>query len=257
MNGEGDQLVRPVGQKTLGEVENEWDKIAPYRQEQLANGEDLSFKYVLMPVVFELLEGCNLDSVLDLGCGVGNLSKELSATSTQVVGVDMSSHSIEIAKVNCVGHTNTVFHATTAEDFAERWDGPRFTVVVANMTLMTCLNLDTFVNAAARLIVRNGCLIATITHPWFWPHYWEYAEAEWFNYNEEIVLEGRFRTSAEITDYITSHVHRPISSYLNSLSMMGFQLDRLIEPCPGKHIQELFPESWHFPRFLALRARLT
>ena len=247
--------IRPSAPKSPADIGNEWDKIASVRQRQLANGEDLSFTHVLIPSVFGLLRTCDLNNVIDLGCGTGELTGQIASMASKVVGVDISSGSIEIARRKYRRSTNVSFYYDSVEDFARKWTGPRFTTAVANMTLMDCMNLMSFVEATASLIDRHGILVATITHPWFWPFYWDYHDADWFDYHKEVVLEGPFRTSSEVTDLITTHVHRPFSFYMETLSRAGFVVDRIHEPLPSEHIQDLFPERWKFPRFLALRAR--
>ena len=247
-------LARPVTAKSRDLISAEWDRIAQLRHRQITEGKDISFNHVLKPTILKLLEGCDLGGVLDLGCGTGELTSEIARISGHVTGVELSSFSIEIAEETCSGLSNTSLVSCPVEDFAERWDGPRFETAVANMTLMTCLNLDSFVDAVTKLVAPNGHFVATITHPWFWPMYWGYAEAEWFNYQEEIVIEAPFRVSAEVTDCVTTHVHRSLSAYQNTLAQAGFLIDRFLEPYPDEDVHCLYPERWKFPRFLAFRA---
>ena len=246
--------IKPSASKTLADISNEWDQIASVRQGQLTNREDLSFTHVLAPSVFGLLEGCNLDNVIDLGCGTGELTGQIASKASTVVGVDVSLTSIEIARTNCSRSTNVRFYHDSVEDFARKWIGDRFTTAVASMTLMDCLNLIPFIEATASIMDRQGSFVATITHPWYWPIYWGYHNADWFDYHQEVVLEGPFRTSSEVTDRITTHVHRPLSSYMEGLSQAGLVVDRIDEPFPNEYVHDLFPERWEFPRFLALRA---
>ena len=210
----GEELsARPVSGKSQDLVSAEWDQIAQLRHAQITEGKDISFNYVLKPTILNLLEGCNLDNVLDLGCGTSELTSEVARISGHVTGVELSSFSIEIAEATCSRLSNISLFTCPVEDFAERWVGPQFGTAIANMTLMTCVDLDSFVDAAANLVVPNGHLVATITHPWFWSVYWGYAEADWFDYFQEIVIEAPFRISAEDTDCVTTHVHRSFSTY--------------------------------------------
>lgn len=248
-------LTRPVPGKSRDLVSAEWDQIAQLRHTQITEGKDISFNYVLKPTILNLLEGCNLDNVLDLGCGTGELTSEIARISGHVTGVELSSSSIEIAERTCSCLSNISLVACSVEDFAERWVGPKFGTAIANMTLMTCLGLDSFVDAAANLVVPNGHFVATITHPWFWPVYWGYAEAAWFDYSEEIVIEAPFRISAEDTDCVTTHVHRSLSTYQHTLARAGFLIEQIFEPYPDEDVHSLYPERWKFPRFLAFRAR--
>ena len=246
--------VRPVLGKSLDDLRTEWDQIALVRQQQMASGQDLSYSHVLLPTILELLSGCDLTAVLDAGCGTGEPTKALGAISEQVVGVDISLRSIEIARSDRHKLSNVTFYNSRVEDFAQQWIGSSFTTTVANMTLMACLNLDSLVEAIAKLLSPGGCLVATITHPWFWSYYWEYSDASWFRYDQETAIEAPFRVSLDQTDFTTTHIHRPLSSYVSTLSQAGFAIDRIVEPYPGETIQSLYPKQWHFPRFLAFRA---
>ena len=174
--------VRPATEKSRADIENEWNRIAPLRHQHITSGTDLTFAYVLKPLIRRLLGDSDLSSVLDIGCGTGDLTKEIASMSAVVTGVDLSSVSIEIAQATCAGLNNASFYYCPIEDFAERWNGPQFTTAVANMCLMDCIDLYPCVQAAANLVAAGGHFISTITHPWFWPLYWGYADAEWFNY---------------------------------------------------------------------------
>lgn len=248
---------RPVVRKTQTDLTHEWDRIAKVRNQQIASGKDLSYRHVLVPAINSLSKGCDLEGVLDLGCGTGQLAAELARISASVTAVDVSSRSIEIAQETCAELTNTSFVVSSVEEFAEEWTGPLFTTAVANMTLMTCLNLQVFIESISRLLVPNGHFIASITHPFFWPYHHGYANADWFNYDQEILIEAPFIISTESTNYVTTHIHRPLTSYFNSLFEAGFVVESILEPYPDNKVQTLYPDRWTFPRFLIFRALMT
>ena len=246
--------IKPVTGKTAQDIQIEWNQIAALRHRQIGSGLDLSFSCVLLPLIRELLGSCRLENVLDLGCGTGELTKEIASLSRQVTGVDPSSESVAIARKTCANSLNVSFYVGTAEEFAYSRSDCRFTTAISNMTLMDCMNLDSVVSTAASLLDVNGSFIATITHPWFWPQYWGYADAPWFNYQNETILETTFRISEEATNCVTTHVHRPLSHYLKSFSQAGFRVDRILEPFPCEEVHNLYPERWKFPRFLVFLA---
>lgn len=247
--------IEPSPLKTQEEIGQEWDRIADVRKHQIADGKDVSFTHVLKPKVLELLDGCDLSHVVDLGCGTGEATKAIGDIASAVVGVDLSSTSISLARERTRRDSHIEVFQGSVEEFPQRWNGAKFTTAVANMTLMDCLDLDNVIQAIAKLLTSAGTLVATITHPWFWPLYWGYQQEVWFDYNKEVVLQGPFGTSFEMTDCITTHVHRPLAAYMDALAQAGFVIDRLDEPLPREDVQELFGERWEFPRFLALRAQ--
>ena len=254
----GDQQApKPVVGKAPTDVAREWDAIAHLRHDQMVSGRDLSFRHVLMPTIQRLLEGSNLGRVLDLGCGTGQLTARLAAMSAEVIAVDASLRSIEFARIICAESVNTSFIVASVEEFADQWRGPMFTTAVANMTLMDCMDLDSFIEAVSKVLVPKGRFVATITHPFFWPSYRGYADASWFSYEQEIVIEAPFGISAEPTNYVTTHVHRPLTSYMSSLAAAGFVVDSILEPYPDNETQSLYPDPWRFPRFLVFRALRT
>ena len=247
--------VRPSQPKTLAEISEEWDQIASVRETQQASGKDLSFVHVIAPAALLLLEDCDLSHVIDLGCGVGTLTEEIASKAPKVVGVDISAASIEIARSRHDSSANVEFFSNSVEEFAQQWRGSKFTTAVAAMSLMDSPDLIQFLTATASILVDGGSLVAVVTHPWFWPRYWGYEDAEWFEYRRELALEGPFRTSSEVTDQNTTHFHRPLAFYMQALKQTGFTVDLIEEPFPSASVEHLFPEKWDFPRFLSLRAR--
>ena len=207
--------ARAVSSKHMADIRREWDRIAKLRFDQIVHGRDLSYSSVLEPTVLELIGKCDRSSVLDVGCGVGILTARLAEVSGDVIGIDISGESIALAEQHQT-RKNLHFVTTSVETFA-RDSRARFTVVVANMTLMTMLDLPAAIDAISRLLTDRGRLILTITHPCFWPAYWHYDNEEWFDYSKEIVIEAPFRISADgLSKFTTTHVHRPLEQYFAS-----------------------------------------
>lgn len=116
------------------------------------------------------------------------------------------------------------------------------------MTLGTVSNLPRILAAIHRCLQPNGILVFTIAHPCFWPTYWGYAEAPWFEYDAEIAIAAPFRIAAEGTALVTTHVHRPLQQYLSALRTSGFELERF---------RELIGRGFALPRFVAMQWRVS
>jgi hypothetical protein len=122
------------------------------------------------------------------------------------------------------------------------------------MSMMATPNLSTFIGGIGELLRDGGILAFTITHPCFWPSYWGYNRTDWYSYEKEQAIEAEFRISQAQTGLVTTHFHRPISSYVTCLIGAGLYLTGMDEPLPRNEDMERYPETWEFPRFLVGRA---
>lgn len=243
--------MRRVWDKKQEHIAQEWDAIAEARSKQITEGKDISYEYVLTPTILRLALESDRSDVLDVGCGCGFLTAKLAAMCERITAIDISSTSIRLAERHCDQLANVRFVNGAIEELKLGNGQPLFSLAVANMSLMAMLRLDAALSSLAQLIVDGGHLLFTITHPCFWPQYWEYA-TEWFRYGEEVVIEAPFRISLdESTRFLTTHVHRPIEQYIAELWSAGFRVCRILEPMPPREIESLYPKPWEYPRFLA------
>ncbi|MEM6468365.1 MAG: class I SAM-dependent methyltransferase, partial [Planctomycetota bacterium] len=195
------------------------------------------------------------NTLLDAGCGSGVLSKRLAEEATSCVGVDPSGSSVALARKYQSG-PNITFFCATLEDYAGQKDEEgQFDLIAANMVLMDVIDMESFCLAANRLLKYGGSLVATVTHPCFWPKYWNYENAEWYSYQKEIVIEAELRIHAGTTHHNSTHVHRPLSEYFRVAAQCGFVVDSLIEPWPPTDAPVDYQANFTDPRFLGIRYR--
>jgi SAM-dependent methyltransferase len=245
--------ARPGPTKTQQDLASEWDAVAEARFVQLRDRRDITYAAVLVPIVCRLADVGAADRVIDAGCGSGFLTALVAEAADRVIGVDPSSKQIALA--NAHNHrANVEYVNATLESFAATRPG-RADIVIAHMTLMDVPSLGGFLSAARLVLRPGGAFIATLTHPWFWPQYWGYESAPWFRYSDEIQIEAPFVISLDSQPIgTTTHIHRPISTYLTTIVDTGFELQRVCEPMPTAEVEDLYPEPWAAPRYLALRA---
>lgn len=247
--------VEPTRPKTSEELSMEWDALAQERHAQIVSGSDISFDKVLSPLTIQLTQGAETERVIDIGCGTGELTRLIARVSKQVVGIDPSVTSIQIAKMCCAGNANVHFEVGTLEDVLSKISPESFSCAVAAMTLMTTPAINSFAAALAEVLESAATFIATLTHPCFWPRYWNYESAPWFDYKKELFVEAPFTISNGSAEHFSTHIHRPLESYLNAFARTGFCLDTVVEPMPPLDVQSLYPRVWDFPRFIGIRWR--
>lgn len=231
----------------------EWDALANERHRQITAGEDISYEKVLVPEMLSMLRSADTTSLLDVGSGTGDFTRLLANIAEEVVGVEPSSENIAISKKVCAKSRNVSFINLPIEAALEPLSKYRFTSSVAMMSLMSIPDLKATSIILGEILATGSTLIAVITHPCFWPIYWKYAEEEWFDYSREIFIEAPFSISKTATEIKTTHIHRPISFYVNVFAEAGFRLEQLSEPIPSDEVRQLYPTKSTWPRFLGFR----
>lgn len=244
--------IKAVTYKDEIQIAKEWDEISIKREALIKSGKDISFEHVLLPSVLKNMKNCNQDFVLDCGCGTGILTNILSKNAKKIVGIDISSKSIEVAKNNNA-EQNIIFYNNSINEFAELYP-QKISTCIANMFLMDALNLNDALKSIHRMLVNDGVFIATITHPCFWPIYWGYFQEEWFNYEKEIIIESDFKTTFADKLGTSTHIHRPLNMYAESMVNNGFKILHIEEPYPNHTIVDY---KFDYPRFLLFKCQKT
>lgn len=244
-------MIRPT-HKSRADVEREWDALAPVRETQISHSKDISFTSVLLPAIQNLSQESDFTSVIDVGCGLGFVTDYISSRSDAVTAIDISSDSIRIAHQRLKHRKNVSFFHSSMEDFPET-SPSHFSLAISSMTLMTVLDIRSFLSSLSRVLKPGSHFIFTITHPCFWPRYWGYESEDWFDYNKEIIIEAPFSISRDKTNLVTTHIHRPLDMYVECLHNNNFAIDTLIEPYPPAHADQEYLKNWSYPRFVGFR----
>ncbi|MCQ8850193.1 bifunctional 2-polyprenyl-6-hydroxyphenol methylase/3-demethylubiquinol 3-O-methyltransferase UbiG [Alteromonas stellipolaris] len=94
--------------------------------------------------------------VVDIGCGGGILAESMAKAGAEVVGLDMASASLEIAKLHGLeSGINVDYHCVTAESFADSHAG-EFDVVTCMEMLEHVPDPASVVQACAKLVKPGG-----------------------------------------------------------------------------------------------------
>ncbi len=238
--------------KNNDDIAAQWDQVAEQRFTQLQNHKDISMDNIIIPLLNKMITHSNVENVIDFGCGTGYITNKIKPKPLRFTGIDISSKSIKIAQNNFKNNKFFDFLVSSIEDFPEL-KRANFTLGICNMTLMDVGNLNEVVSSMARVLKKKSTLAITITHPYFWPFYWDYAEKDWFSYDKEIEVSNQFKISNATSEFETTHYHRPLELYINLLTKNGFRIEQIFEPMPNENISKMYSASWKFPRFLGIK----
>ncbi len=202
--------------KTLDDIGRDWDRNVQARALELSTNSDAAYRSLCNHILKHLKEHAPVgSSVLDAGCGLGFLTKQIHDLKYNVVGVDVSHGSIRFAVDNFKGID---FEANSIEDYAVA-NSSKFHAVVANMVLHNTPDLGATLKAISKLLQPGGVLIGTIPHPAFYLYNRADLTAEQLgDYSEEHEVELPFRIrGGEPHPGLVSYYHRGLASYNKQL----------------------------------------
>lgn len=221
-------------------VNKEWDKIAEERLLDRMSGNDASYNKIFLPLIKNYLKDREDLKILDFGCGTGELTYEISKMGFETLGLDISAHSIVLAN-EYFKSDNLKFHCSTLDklDFQEH-----FSLVIANMVLMDAKELNENLFLLNQCLKADGSLLVMITHPCFWPIYWDYYADPDFNYFHETKIVRTYKNKNRIFEgFETTHFHRPIGFYLKAFINNHFEITDV------KELRNKTDKEW-YPRFI-------
>ena len=191
---------------------------------------------------------------LDLGCGEGRLSRDLTALGHDVVGVDASPTMLAAAR-----EAAPELELHQADAAALPFADASFGLVVAFMSLQDVENLDGAIVECSRVLPVGGRLCIAVVHPINSAGTWARDDAE-----SPLVIEGSYLATFQYAETFArgglamtfTSVHRPLDAFTEALVASGFVIERLREPALPEHaIQSERSLRWRrIPLFLHIRA---
>jgi SAM-dependent methyltransferase len=169
---------------------------------------------------------------LDVACGTGRTSRELARRGAAVVGVDLSSEMIALARSASDADVHEAISYVPADVARPQawWDGRPFDGAVCEMAIMDIDDLAGTLAAVALVLRAEGQFVASLIHPCFpgndaglssWPPNDDYFSEGWWSSPEHNPEGVRIRVGSN---------HRTLSSILNALIETGLRLERVVEP---------------------------
>lgn len=200
---------------------------------------------VILPNLLRLMDVKKSDNILDLACGQGFFCNEFAKLSQNVVGVDISSELIKIAKEKKIPNVNYVVSAADNLSFIKDKSIDKISIILA---IQNIDNLSGVMKECYRVLKMNGKVYIVLNHPAFRvlkKSDWGYDNKKNIQYRrvEGYLSEMRINIDMNPGEKIqknkkyTTSFHRPLQSYFKSLNVNRFLVSALEEWISNKKSQ--------------------
>lgn len=142
-----------------------WNTMGDEWFEMAQTGEHRNF--FIMPNMLRFMGNVKGKKILDLGCGEGGYSRELTKRGAQLVSVDCSKKAIEYAVEEANKEKLIIEHFVRNSNDLFGIESEQFDIVLCSMMLMDCEDFEGTLREAARVLKPNGRLFASVLHPCF------------------------------------------------------------------------------------------
>ncbi|MFA6608790.1 MAG: methyltransferase domain-containing protein [Candidatus Paceibacterota bacterium] len=231
-------VKEPETKKEAPAVDTSWGGVADWYDKHLEKDDDTYHTKVIFPNLIRILGDVTGKNILDLACGQGIFSQQLSEKGANVTGVDIGKELIAIAEEKNKETKNKVKYFTTKSDDLYMLKDKTFDIVVCILALQNIEELQNTINEASRVLVVGGKLIVVLNHPAFRnpkQTYWGYNEKDNVQYRrvDEYMSESHVRidmTPGSVKDKkFTVSFHRPLQVYIKALTKNSLVVTRLEE----------------------------
>lgn len=241
-----------------------WGKAANWYNNLIENDKNSYQRSLILPNLIRLLDIKRGEVILDLACGQGFFARAFLRLGAEIIGVDISSELINIAKNF---KDNIEYHAASADklDFLENNSVDKIIII---LSLQNIENASKVLRETNRVLKPNGKLFLVLNHPAF-----RIPKKSSWGWDEKLKTQYRRLNKylSESKEQIQMHpgdkpnektisFHRPLQFYFKTLSNNGFFVSKLeewnsnkvSEPGPKKEAEDRARKE--FPLFLFLEA---
>ena len=225
-----------------------WSRASPEVVASFGEEGDVTRRHLLNSAIFSLVGTVAGKRVLDAGCGQGYLARLLANKGAAVTGVEPSdpwyTYAVEREQAEPLGIRYVQADLSTWVTRPHAFD-----CVIANMVLMDIPDYLPALRTCIRALKRKGSLIVSLLHPCF----------------EEPGSAWQAKRYVEVRDYFQERaiqqtyghfIHRPLSTYLNSIIQEGCVLQKVLEPQLDEAVAHQYHAEryWHVPGYVVIHA---
>jgi 2-polyprenyl-3-methyl-5-hydroxy-6-metoxy-1,4-benzoquinol methylase len=166
-----------------------------------------SRKLVTDRSIIDAVVSCNARKVLDIGCGEGWLTRELTARGMDVLGVDVVPAFINKSQTQGAGR----FEVASYAEIAAGKLGEKFDLAVANFSLFGNESVTDLFRSIPSLLTDRGTVIVQTLHPLVvcgeLPYSDGWRASSWAGFSDDFTdpAPWYFRTVATWVDLFTTH----------------------------------------------------
>jgi len=209
-----------------------WGQVADW-YDDLIEKEGSYQKEVILPNLLRLLDLKKGEIVLDLACGTGFFSREYFKKGAKVIGADIGSELIKLAKEN--SPQGIEYQISSADKLSLKNNSvDKITIVLA---IQNIADAQAVFKECQRVLKPGGALFLVLNHPAFRvpkESDWGWDEENKIQYRrvDKYLSESKVKIIMHPGSNPSSHTfsfHRPLQYYFKSLSKNNFCVHRLEE----------------------------
>ncbi len=233
--------------------EDYWEATSRWWQDQFTGGADPEYAEQILPLAAEHLAGAR--RVLDVGCGEGQIARQVAASGALAVGIDPT-----WAQLSEAGRRGGGARYAAGVAAAVPFPDEAFDAVVACLVFEHIHDVDTAIAEVARVLSPGGRFVFFLNHPLL-----QTPGSGWID--DHILCEQYWRIGPYLVEDTTIEqvdngvflpfVHRPLSRYVNAMAAEGLLITHMEEPAPPPGFlarAEEYEAAATIPRLLLLRA---
>lgn len=190
--------------------------------------------HIANPAIYGLLQDVAGKRLLDIGCGFGQDLKHFLALGAEVVGVELNSELVDLAKQNPALADVTILQGSIYDlDFATPFD-----ICLANLVLDQIMDLDKAFGQVNRSLKPGGIFVFSVAHPLnclterYTPPFIGYFSPK----------KGYFKPRS-MTQPIP-YYYRSFEGFSRVVTETGFTIRRILEPKPPEAARDIFPDQY-------------
>lgn len=249
-------------------MDTSWSKVANWYDSHLENEEDSYQTKLILPNLKRILGDLKGKSVIDIGCGQGFFSREFAKIGANVLGIDLASDLIKIAKHKNTDKDSKIRYEVLSADSLNGIKDSEFDIAISVLAIQNMENFVKVFEEVSRVVKSGGKFIFVLNHPVFRiPKFssWEFTKniqsRKIDKYLSQIKVEINMEPAKGQSGKKTYSFHRSLQDYMKALFSNGFSVTKFEEWISHKQSQagprKIIEDNARkeFPLFLMIEAK--